>query len=79
MFLCSNAWMAQRGKSTDQCQLEYVALMITYDPQFREIAHQLYTGKIKKIKVSDTAQSSGGVLAKAVPRPKAEDSSHYLS
>lgn len=53
--------------------------MERYDEQFREIVDQLVKGKIKKIKVSDTSQSSGGVLAKSVPRPKAEDSTQYLS
>jgi len=31
------------------------------------------TGKIKRIKVEDTSMTSGGILAKSVPRPKAED------
>lgn len=71
----SNAWLSQKGKHAERCQLEYIALMCRYDDQFKLIVDDLCAGKIKKIKVSDTEQSSGGVLAKSVPRPKAEDNS----
>eukprot|EP00347_Sterkiella_histriomuscorum_P017214 403350242 len=72
------AWKSQKGKCTDKCQQEYIGLMTRYDNQFREIVDQLVTGKIKKIKVEDTSQTSGGILAKSVPRPKAEDQTQYI-
>ncbi|CDW85245.1 acyl-binding protein [Stylonychia lemnae] len=72
------AWLQQRGRLVETCQQEYIALMTRYDEQFREIVDQLVTGKIKRIKVEDSSMTSGGILAKSVPRPKAEDQTQYL-
>jgi hypothetical protein len=39
---------------------------------------QVVTGKIKNIKVEDTAHLPGGAMSKSVPRPKADDNREYM-
>jgi hypothetical protein len=74
----SRAWMQQKGKSDEQCQMEYVALLAVLDKEYAGILAEVASGKIKNIKATDTATSAGGALAKSVPRPKPVDSSEYL-
>ncbi len=58
--------------------MEYIALFAQQDKEFADILARIASGKIKNIKINDTATSAGGVLAKSVPRPKADDNSAYL-
>jgi len=70
----SRAWLTQRGKSDERCQMEYIALLAVHDKEYAGILAEVASGK--NIKATDT--SAGGALAKSVPRPKAIDSSEYL-
>ena len=78
MTVASRAWLQQRGKSDERCQMEYIALLALHDKEYAGILAEVASGKIKNIKATDTATSAGGALAKSVPRPKAIDSSEYL-
>lgn len=42
------------------------------------MVENVINGTINTFKVVDTATTSGGALAKCVPRPKAEDPEPYL-
>ena len=59
--------------------MEYIALFAQRDAEFAEIVAQIVEGKIKNIRVDDSNAKAGGVMSKAVPRPKAEDNSEYMS
>lgn len=72
------AWLKQKGKQVEQCQMEYIAVFAEYDAEFKAILTQIVEGSIKNIKVDDSNNKAGGILSKSVPRPKAEDDSAYL-
>jgi len=58
--------------------MEYIALFARYDPQYAQIVDDVVMGKIKNIRVEDTANKAGGIMSKSVPRPKGEDNSQYM-
>ena len=76
---CSQAWLNQKGKDVDQCQMEYIVLLTRYDEEFREIIQQVVTGVLKNIRMEDNNMKPGGIMSKSVPRPKPEDRTEYLS
>lgn len=46
--------MQQKGKSNEQCQMEYIALFAKCDAEFQTIVDQVLSGDIKNIKVEDS-------------------------
>ena len=70
--------MQQKGKSNEQCQMEYIALFAKCDAEFRTIVDQVLSGDIKNIKVEDSQMKAGGIMSKSVPRPKPEDDTPYI-
>ena len=67
------AWKNQRGKSELRCKKEYILLIAEYSSQVNATLVGVLNGTIKELnyKVKDKiAESTGGALAKSVPKPK---------
>lgn len=69
-----SAWVQQRGKSKIQAKKEYVVLASKFSLRIRETLNSVLKGEMEtleyKSKTPNIATSSGGALAKSVPKPK---------
>lgn len=67
-------WAQQRGKSKVQAKKEYVVLISKYCNRVKKTLDGVLKGDIKELdyksKSPNVATSTGGALAKSVPKPK---------
>eukprot|EP00356_Strombidium_inclinatum_P016531 CAMPEP_0170496376 /NCGR_PEP_ID=MMETSP0208-20121228/21256_1 /TAXON_ID=197538 /ORGANISM="Strombidium inclinatum, Strain S3" /LENGTH=197 /DNA_ID=CAMNT_0010772897 /DNA_START=87 /DNA_END=680 /DNA_ORIENTATION=+ len=67
------AWKQQKGKFSIQCKKEYILLIARKSSTLRKTLDSVLAGTIQELNYkskSNVATSTGGALAKSVPKPK---------
>ena len=65
-------WKQQKDKSELECKKEYILLISEFSKSVNGTLEGIMSGKIDKLnyKSKNLANSTGGALAKSVPKPK---------